>query len=442
MKILHCLRNYFPDKVGGTEIYVEALCKELELRSIESKIVKPSFNEAPKAYRYNGINIVEYLETSFPSPELQAGLRAPDGIIHFKKLLLSEKPDAVHFHETAGSNGITIFHVMAAKEMGFPVFTSFHLAGNICMRNSFLYKGKHDCDGIINEFKCSVCMLQKKGLPFLLPEIVSYLGKSFKQRISMKGPGKILNYPLHIRNHIQRLITVNSCSEKMFVLSTWYKSLLVVNGMDENKIIVLPAAIPTAHATATLRKNNTGINSKIRFVYAGRVSQVKGLHILLAAILQIKQSNWELDIYGAVYDEEYYNSCLELTEKHPYIHWKGVMVHDKMIETIAGYDALVFPSIIQETMGLTMLEAFAAGVPVIGSAIWSVTEKVQDSVNGLLFKTGNIASLRKVLERVLDHPNDLKKMAASIKAPVDMAEVASITAHAYKEVLEITHHEI
>ena len=442
MKILHCLRNYFPDKVGGTEIYVEALCRELRLLSIESKIVKPSFNEVPKAYRYNGITVAEYLETSSPSPELQAGVRAPDGIINFKKLLLSEKPDAVHFHETAGSNGITIFHVMAAKEMGFPVFTSFHLAGNICMRNNFLYKGTYDCNGIINEYKCSVCMLQEKGLPFVLPEIVSFLGQSFKQEISMNGPGKLFNYPLHVRNHFERLRTVNSYSEKMFVLSNWYKTLLMANGMDENKIILLPAAIPKTSAATTVKKNNTEIDSKIRFVYAGRISQVKGLHILLAAVLQMKQSSWELDIYGAVSDEKYYRSCLKLTEKHPSIHWKGVMVHDKMIETIARYDALIFPSIIQETMGLAMLEAFAAAVPVIGSSIWSVSEQLQDSVNGLLFKTGNVSSLRTVLEKVLDNPNDLKRMAANIKLPVEMAEVARMTAQVYKEVLEKTHHEI
>ena len=177
-------------------------------------------------------------------------------------------------------------------------------------------------------------------------------------------------------------------------------------------------------------------------MYAGRISQVKGLHILLAAVIQIKQSNWELDIYGAVFDEKYYRSCLKLTEKHPSIHWKGVMVHDKMIETIAGYDALIFPSIIQETMGLAMLEAFAAAVPVIGSSIWSVSEQLQDSVNGLLFKTGNVSSLRTVLEKVLDNPNDLKKMAANIKLPVHMAEVAGITAQVYKEVLERTHYEL
>ena len=442
MKILHCLRNYFPDKVGGTEIYVEGLCKELQVFTIESKILKPSFNNAPKAYTFNGIDVVEYLETSSPCPILQAGLRAPDGIIHFKKLLLSENPDAVHFHETAGSNGITIFHVMAAKEMGFPVFTTFHLAGNICMRNNFLYKGKYDCNGIINEYKCSVCMLQKKGLPSVLPEILSFLGKSFKQGISINGPGKLFNFPLHIRNHIERLITLNSYSEKMFVLSNWYKSLLVANGMDEDKIIVLPAAIPATNAATTLKKNNTGIDSKIRFVYAGRISQVKGLHILLAAVLQMKQSNWELDIYGAISDEKYYSSCLKLTEKHLSIHWKGVMVHDKMIETIAGYDALIFPSIIQETMGLAMLEAFAATVPVIGSSIWSVKEQVQDSVNGILFKTGDVASLKIVLEKLLNNPNVLKRMAASIKLPVEMAEVASLTVKAYKEVLEKTHYKI
>ena len=43
MKIIHRLRNYFPDHVGGTKIYVVALCKELKAMGMQAAVVKPSF---------------------------------------------------------------------------------------------------------------------------------------------------------------------------------------------------------------------------------------------------------------------------------------------------------------------------------------------------------------------------------------------------------------
>ena len=243
MKILHCLRTFLPDQVAGTEIYVAGLCIELQNLGIEVGVVNPSFGMEPKEYIYKGIPVKQYLETSQATAAFLTGLEAPAGLVNFKELLLKEKPDAVHFHEMAGSTGITIYHLIAAKKMGFPIFTTFHLPGNICMRNSFLYKGKKACNGIIDEYKCSVCMLQKKRLFFGMPELASFFGCSFKKNISKSGIGKFFNYPLYVKHHAANLHTVNTVSEKMFVLSGWYKALLVSNGLDENKIVVLPTAI-------------------------------------------------------------------------------------------------------------------------------------------------------------------------------------------------------
>ncbi len=253
---------------------------------------------------------------------------------------------------------------MAAKEMGFPVFTTFHLTGNICMRSSFLFKGKRACNGIIDTYKCSVCMLEKKNLYFGIPEVASFLGQRLKKSITLNGAGKLFNYPLYVRNHANNLQTVNNLSEKMFVLSNWYKALLISNGLDDNKIIVLPPAIAKPALTTSLDgKNKMRDRDKIKFVYAGRVTEIKGLHILIAALLNLKQQNWILDIYGDISDTEYYQSCVKEIANNASIRWKEIVEHNKIISTLSTYDVLIFPSIVQETMGLILLEAFAAGIP-------------------------------------------------------------------------------
>jgi hypothetical protein len=46
------------------------------------------------------------------------GFRKPDGLAEFEAHLDRERPGIIHFHELAGSNGITVDHVIAAKTNG------------------------------------------------------------------------------------------------------------------------------------------------------------------------------------------------------------------------------------------------------------------------------------------------------------------------------------
>lgn len=303
------------------------------------------------------------------------------------------------------------------------------------MRNTFLYKNKEACNGIINEYKCAVCMLQKKGLAMGIPEAISWFGKTFKHQVSTRGMGKLFNYPLYVKQHASRLKEVNVASNKMFVLSNWYRDLLVLNGLDKNKIMVLPPAIPADKPVVALKHHKSAPKGKVRLVYAGRISHIKGLHVLLEAVVRLDQKNWELDIYGPVFDIEYNEFCRKLSANHSSINWRGVIEHDKIIPTLSQYDAMVFPSIVQETMGLVMLEAFAAKVPVIGSSIWSVIEQIEDGVNGLIFKTGNSLLLKTALEKILNEPFFLIKLSENLKTPVYMNEVARTTTLAYEEAL-------
>ena len=436
MKIFHCLKNFLPDSVGGTEVYVAALCKALQVLGVEVAVVKPTFRKEPQTYFYDGIKVIEYLETSRPDALLQTGLVPPEGLNNFKHLLLQETPNALHFHESAGSNGITIFHLLATKETQIPIFTTFHLSGNICMRDNFLFKGKYDCNGIINPYKCSVCMLEKKGLPFLMPELLSFLGIKFKQNISLNRIAKIFNYPLYIKKHKERLLKVDLCSEKIFVLSNWFKILLVKNGLNKNRIVVLPPVIPSKEAASIEVKKPSFQGAKVRFVYIGRIARIKGLHILLKAVLNLKQQNWELDIYGSVSEPKYHDLCKSKLEGNTSINWKGELLHNDVINTLFNYDALIFPSIVQETMGMVILEAFAAKIPVIGSSIWSVKEHIMDGKNGFIFKVGDPCALQLILEKILDEPYLLQTMGSTITLPLYMDAAAKSILLEYKKVLD------
>ena len=433
LKVLHCLSNFFPDKTGGTEIYVAGLCHALGALGVSAIIVKPNFSGTASSYVHQGLLVKEYNETSCASELLQMGMELPNGMQAFKEILLAEQPDAVHFHETAGSNGISIYHLSVAKALGLAVFSTFHLAGNICMRSTFMYKGKYACNGIIDVEKCAVCMLQYRGLKGPIPDIIAKVSPYVNNTIASNGLRKIFNYPLYVQKHIADLQMVNTISTNMFVLSQWYRQLLVANGLDAEKIIVLPPPIATP-TVAEMQPLALEPGKPVNFVYAGRIAAIKGLDIAIDALVALQNNQWKLDIYGEVFDEVYYNICLQKAANHPNIHWKGGLAHNMLLERLPQYHALLFPSVVQETMGLIILEAMAAGLAVIGSSIWSVQELTNNGRGGFLFEPGNTRALTTLLSQILEQPLLLQERLSNNAIAGGMELLAEKTFEAYNGV--------
>jgi glycosyltransferase involved in cell wall biosynthesis len=78
----------------------------------------------------------------------------------------------------------------------------------------------------------------------------------------------------------------------------------------------------------------------------------------------------------------------------------------------AAADAFVLPSMFQETFGLVILEAFAAGIPVIGARSGGVPELVKDNQNGLLVDQGDVDGLYRAMRRLLRDPELRERLGA------------------------------
>jgi len=71
----------------------------------------------------------------------------------------------------------------------------------------------------------------------------------------------------------------------------------------------------------------------------------------------------------------------------------GWLSRDQLLETIRNAEVVVVPSEWYEPFGLTVVEAFASGVPVIASRLGSLESMIVDKKTGLLFEPGNAADL-------------------------------------------------
>lgn len=72
----------------------------------------------------------------------------------------------------------------------------------------------------------------------------------------------------------------------------------------------------------------------------------------------------------------------------------------------------------KETKGLTLLESFAAGIPVIAPRAGGVIDSIQEGENGLLFEPGNQQDFINKLTYLIDHPATRQEMGVLAKAYV------------------------
>ena len=153
-----------------------------------------------------------------------------------------------------------------------------------------------------------------------------------------------------------------------------------------------------------------------RLCFLGRVAPEKGIDVLLRALRLVK-TRVELDIYGIGSDIG--NGISDIGNAK--VRWLKPVKPEQVVETIRKYDALVVPSVWLETGPLVVLEAFAAGVPVIGSRLGGIAEMVNEGVDGLLFHPGDAADLAEKLGQL---PEKLVSLKKSVKVPRTTHDVA------------------
>lgn len=146
-----------------------------------------------------------------------------------------------------------------------------------------------------------------------------------------------------------------------------------------------------------------------------RVSKEKGVEIAIDAVQSINTKSqkilFELDIYGQV-DESYKSRFSELQLKFPqYIHYKGTVGYNQSTDVLNGYAALLFPTYYSgEGFAGTLIDAMAAGVPVIASD-WKYNNKiVHCGKTGMLLSQNSESALQESLLWVSHHINEWNAM--------------------------------
>jgi glycosyltransferase involved in cell wall biosynthesis len=152
-----------------------------------------------------------------------------------------------------------------------------------------------------------------------------------------------------------------------------------------------------------------------RFVYCGRLDRLKGVETLLRAAAAARQS---LAIAGSGPDEARLRGIAAQTGSD--VVFTGHLGKAALLGLIREARAVVVPSEVPENAPLAVLEAYAAGRPVIGAANAGIPELIREAETGALFPAGDVAALAETLARFAALPESrIAAMGAAGRAWVE-----------------------
>ncbi len=142
----------------------------------------------------------------------------------------------------------------------------------------------------------------------------------------------------------------------------------------------------------------------------------KGVEVALEALARVRAAGLDvrLRLIGPCETPEYeaeMRSRVRRLDVEGFVEWAGFT--DDVPAALGTLDALVLPSLYGEGLPMVILEAMAAGIPVIGTWVEGIPEAIRDGIDGLLAEPRDPSSLADKIEALVTGRYDWSALAAS-----------------------------
>ncbi len=196
--------------------------------------------------------------------------------------------------------------------------------------------------------------------------------------------------------------------DHFIAVSQFQRNQLVEMGLPKDKVSVI-------HNFIDLAGFESSQDIGGYFLFFGRVEAVKGIYTLIEASSRLSEIPLLIVGNGAEIV-----SAREICDRSGYSNIKfcGFQSGDSLAQLIRGSICTITPSLWYETFGLTLLESFAYGRPVIASRIGGMTEVVSEGEDGFLVDSGNIDQLTERMQWMADNRGKAVEMGSAGKHKV------------------------
>ncbi len=223
-----------------------------------------------------------------------------------------------------------------------------------------------------------------------------YLPWAFKSIISklvLRGANAIIALTEHMKKEMQKM-----CDRDMFVIP---------NGVDLSRFNGL--------SRVDIRTQLGICNEKV-ILFVGRLSPIKGLKYLLAAmkIIADRDRNVKLFLVGDGEEREYLKELVRNLNIKQHVTFIGKVPNEKVPEYMVASDIFVLPSL-SEGFPVVTLEAMAAGLPIVASRVGGLPEIIKSGENGFLVEPKNPKEIADKLWLLLEDEELRTKMRSNNK---------------------------
>jgi len=357
LNVLNVGQNY--RVVGGSDVYLMALEKLLRRHGHEVIPFAPlhprnlptewsSFFPPSADFDHPGLRDLCRYVYSFPARKAMT------------RMLAERRVDLAHLHIYYGKLTSSILYPLRAHEC--PVVQTLHDYKAVCPTYQLLAHGE----------VCQACG-----------------GKAFWQAVRRRcNRGSLARSLLSaVESYVSRACGSVSDIDHFIAVSDFVRTKVVELGLPEEKVT-------TVHNFVDASGIEPSQQAGEYFLYFGRIERVKGIFTLIEAFRPLRDQR--LLIVGGG------NALAEVVrlvhvEGLDHIRVLGFKSGAELDALIRGSICTVVPSEWYETFGLTLIESFAYGRPVIASRIGGMAEVVSDGVDGFLVPAGDADTLREKL---------------------------------------------
>lgn len=277
------------------------------------------------------------------------------------------RPDVLHCHNIFPLLSPSVYY--AARQAGVAVVQTLHNYRLLCLKAT-LFLGTKPCDLCVGQ------TIPWSGV------VRGCYHDSIAHSASVAG-----FLVLH------RMLGTWRREVDLFVaVSEFTRSKYIAGGFDPDCVIVKPNMVGG--------QPSVGSGEGGFAVIVGRLSEEKGLQTVVAAWTR-SPGNPPLVVVG----DGPLRSLEKQFENDQRVRFVGHRGRAEVYDLMGRASFLVAASQCYETFGLSIIEAFACGTPVVAARIGAFTELVEEGVTGFLFEPGDIRSLQSAIGRMMMSPS-------------------------------------
>lgn len=379
LTVLNVGQNYYVK--GGSDRYLFSLSALLEAhghRAIPFASAQPSNLDTPwsryfpPAVDFNQpglVDIFRYIYSGSASHSM-------------RRLLQEQRPDLAHLHIYYGQ--LTAAILGPLKEAGTPIVQTLHEFKTVCPTYGLFAHGQI----------CEAC----EGRHF------------WRAAVRRCNRGSFVRSALSATEaYVSRWLGAVDKIDHFIAVSDFLRDKVISLGLPAGKIT-------TVHNFMDCSGITPADTPGTYLLYFGRLESCKGVHTLLEAVAPLKDT--PVLIVGDGKEKLALQSEITQRGLH-HVKLLGFKRGQELHDLIHGSICTIAPSEWYETFGLTLVESFAHGRPVVASRIGGMTEVVTDGEDGLLVQPGDAAALRERLVWMAMHPTNALEMGRCGRAKVE-----------------------